>query len=182
MLFPSHFSYCIGIITTIIPKDWLCEPCQSKHVPTSPCKVNQDIGSWASKKHRAVKTAKVKFRHLDEVIRLSSQKASAVSKNVTFSLAPKSNPQTSPPKVLGKLPRNDEVHKKPMTNQHVSCSLAKSENFSSSLLPSLFFFSLQKERKFLLTLRIHVLKSANFKWMLNLMQLKCCALVLAPVK
>lgn len=140
MLFPSHFSYCIGIITTIIPKDWLCEPCQSKHVPTSPCKVNQDIGSWASKKHRAVKTAKVKFRHLDEVIRLSSQKASAVSKNVTFSLAPKSNPQTSPPKVLGKLPRNDEVHKKPMTNQHVSCSLAKSENFSSSLLPSLFFF------------------------------------------
>ncbi|KHN17818.1 hypothetical protein glysoja_029126 [Glycine soja] len=125
MLFPSHFSYCIGIITTIIPKDWLCEPCQSKHVPTSPCKVNQDIGSWAFKKHRAVKTAKVKFRHLDEVIRLSSQKASAVSKNVTFSLAPKSNPQTSPPKVLGKLPRNDEVHKKPMTNQHVSCSLAK---------------------------------------------------------
>ncbi|KAG4390011.1 hypothetical protein AAZX31_06G192800 [Glycine max] len=118
-------AYCIGIITTIIPKDWLCEPCQSKHVPTSPCKVNQDIGSWASKKHRAVKTAKVKFRHLDEVIRLSSQKASAVSKNVTFSLAPKSNPQTSPPKVLGKLPRNDEVHKKPMTNQHVSCSLAK---------------------------------------------------------
>ncbi|RDY05096.1 hypothetical protein CR513_11091, partial [Mucuna pruriens] len=136
--------YCMQINTLIIPKDWLCESCQSECVATSPCKVNQDIGMSASKRQRAVKTGKVRFLHEDEVIRLSSgnitlkpvpanctlpttRKASVGSKNVISkipSLIPKSNPRIPPPKVLGKLSRN-EVHKQPMTNQHASCSLSK---------------------------------------------------------
>ncbi|CAJ1975421.1 unnamed protein product [Sphenostylis stenocarpa] len=127
MLFPSHFSRCIQISTTIIPKDWLCETCQSKHDSTSPHKVSQDVGSMSSKRQQSVKRGKVKYLDLDEVIRLSSWKASSGSKNFISkipSLTPKSNPPISPPKVHGKLPpRNDEVHKKPMTNQHASFSL-----------------------------------------------------------
>ncbi|QCE13987.1 hypothetical protein DEO72_LG11g985 [Vigna unguiculata] len=128
MLYPSHFSYCVQINTTIIPKDWLCETCQSKHDSTSPYKVNQDVSSWACKRKPSVKRAKVKYLDLDEVIRLSSGRTSAGSKNVISkipSLTPKPNPPILPPKVLGKLPRNDEVHKRPMTNQHASCSLFK---------------------------------------------------------
>jgi len=83
MLYPSHFSYCIQTNTTIIPEDWLCEICQSKHDSTAPRKVNQVVGSWASsKRNRSVRGGKVKYLDLDEVIRLSSGKASAVSKNV----------------------------------------------------------------------------------------------------
>ncbi|XP_052733150.1 uncharacterized protein LOC108330054 isoform X5 [Vigna angularis] len=120
--------YCIQINTTIIPKDWLCETCQPKHDSTSPRKVNQDVGSCASKRKQYVKRAKVKYLDLDEVIRLSSAKASGGSKNVISkipSLTAKSIPPILPPKVLGKLPRNNEVHKKTMTNQHDSCSLFK---------------------------------------------------------
>ncbi|KAK7411344.1 hypothetical protein VNO78_02777 [Psophocarpus tetragonolobus] len=134
--FPSHYSFCMPIITTTIPKDWLCEPCQSKHVTPSPRTVNQDIGSWASKKQRAVKTGKVKFLDLDEVIRLSSEMPSAGSKNV-MSKTPKSNVPISPPNVFGKLPKNDEVHKKPKTNKH-ACSLLKGpkkECIGENLLP-----------------------------------------------
>ncbi|KAK8465857.1 hypothetical protein PHAVU_009G191900 [Phaseolus vulgaris] len=121
-------AYCIQINTTIIPEDWLCETCQSKHDSTSQRKVNQVVGSWASKRKPSVRGGKVKYLDLDEVIRLSSGKASAVSKNVIPkipSLSPKANLPILPPKVLGKLPRNDEVRKKPMTNQHASCSLFK---------------------------------------------------------
>ncbi|TKY73309.1 Remodeling and spacing factor 1 [Spatholobus suberectus] len=121
-------AYCMRVIARKIPKDWLCEPCQSKGVSNSLRKVNQDIGLRASKMQRAVKTGKVKFLHEDEVIRLSSGKASVGSKNVISKIpsqTPKSNPPISPPKALGKLPRNEEVHKKPMTNQHASCSLSK---------------------------------------------------------
>ncbi|XP_027902752.1 uncharacterized protein LOC114162934 isoform X3 [Vigna unguiculata] len=121
-------AYCVQINTTIIPKDWLCETCQSKHDSTSPYKVNQDVSSWACKRKPSVKRAKVKYLDLDEVIRLSSGRTSAGSKNVISkipSLTPKPNPPILPPKVLGKLPRNDEVHKRPMTNQHASCSLFK---------------------------------------------------------
>ncbi|XP_022635177.1 uncharacterized protein LOC106757527 isoform X3 [Vigna radiata var. radiata] len=121
-------AYCIQINTTIIPKDWLCETCQPKHDSTSPHKVNQEFSSWASKRKPSVKRAKVKYLDLDEVIRLSSAKASGGSKNVISkipSLTAKSNPPILPPKVLGKLPRNNEVLKKTMTNQHDSCSLFK---------------------------------------------------------
>jgi len=135
MLYPSHFSYCIQTNTTIIPEDWLCEICQSKHDSTAPRKVNQVVGSWASsKRNRSVRGGKVKYLDLDEVIRLSSGKASAVSKNV-ISKIPSQSPNSNPPKVLGKLPRNNEVRKKPLTNQHASCSLFKGGNFSPSLLP-----------------------------------------------
>ncbi|TKY73311.1 hypothetical protein E2542_SST02063 [Spatholobus suberectus] len=133
------------INTMIIPKDWVCEACQSMGISTSPPKENQKVGSWASRRQQAVKTGKVKFLNEDEVIRLSSgnftlkpipancnllttRKASVGSKNVISkipSLTPKSNPRISPPKVLEKLPRNDEVHKNPMNNQHASCSLSK---------------------------------------------------------
>ncbi|RDX80489.1 hypothetical protein CR513_38950, partial [Mucuna pruriens] len=123
-------AYCMRNNTIIDPKDWLCEPCQSKHVSvstsTAPRRVNQDIGSWPFKRQRAVKTGKVKFLDEDEVIRLSSRKAYVGSKNVISKVPfPKSNPRISPPIVLGKLPRNDEAHKKPMTNHHASCSLSK---------------------------------------------------------
>lgn len=97
----------------------------------------------------------MKYLDLDEVIRLSSGKASAVSKNVIPkipSLSPKANLPILPPKVLGKLPRNDEVRKKPMTNQHASCSLFKGGNFCSSLLSRLFF----------LMFMVHVLQSTKF--------------------
>jgi len=155
MLYPSHFSYCVQINTTIIPKDWLCETCQSKHDSTSPYKVNQDVSSWACKRKPSVKRAKVKYLDLDEVIRLSSGRTSAGSKNVISkipSLTPKPNPPILPPKVLGKLPRNDEVHKRPMTNQHASCSLFKGRNFPPFLLPCLFF----------LAFMVHVLESTKF--------------------
>ncbi|TKY73310.1 hypothetical protein E2542_SST02062 [Spatholobus suberectus] len=116
------------INTMIIPRDWVCEACHSKGVSTSPRKVNQNIGSWVSRRQQAVKTGKVKFLPEDEVIRLSFRKACVGSKNVISkipSLTPKSNPHISPPKVRGKPPRNNEIHKKPMTNQHASCSLSK---------------------------------------------------------
>lgn len=153
--YPSHFSYCIQINTTIIPKDWLCETCQPKHDSTSPHKVNQEFSAWASKRKPSVKRAKVKYLDLDEVIRLSSAKASGGSKNVISkipSLTAKSNPPILPPKVLGKLPRNNEVLKKTMTNQHDSCSLFKGGNFSPSLLPCLFF----------LAFMVHVHESTKF--------------------
>ncbi|XP_020236393.1 uncharacterized protein LOC109815968 isoform X2 [Cajanus cajan] len=120
--------YCMRINTLEIPEYWLCESCQSKGVSNSPPRVNQDIGQWASKMQRAVRTRKVKFLHEDEVIKLSSGKAFVGSKNVISkipSLPPKPNPPISSPKLLGKLPRNDEVQKKRMTNQHASCSLTK---------------------------------------------------------
>ncbi|KAK7411345.1 hypothetical protein VNO78_02778 [Psophocarpus tetragonolobus] len=128
MLFPSHFSYCMRFNTLIIPKDWLCEPCKSKDVSTSLCKVNQSIGSSSSKRQLAVKTGKVKFLDIEEVIRLSSGKASVISKIVISKIpspTPKYNPCVSPPKVLGNFSIN-EVQKKPMTNQHASCSFPKS--------------------------------------------------------
>ncbi|KAK7304686.1 hypothetical protein VNO77_42572 [Canavalia gladiata] len=138
--------YCMRIFLSKVPEDWLCESCQSEHVTTTTCKVNHDIGLHASKRLRAVKTGKVKFLHEDEVVKLSlgnfsmkpilanstfltNQKAFVGSKNVISnippSLTPKSNPPISPPNVLGKLPRNGGVQKKPMTNQHASCPLSK---------------------------------------------------------
>jgi len=155
MLYPSHFSYCIQTNTTIIPEHWRCETCQSKHDSTSPRKVNQVVGSWASKRNPSVRRGKVKYLDLDEVIRLSSGKASTVSKNVISKIpsqSPNSNPPILPPKVLGKLPRNDDVRQKPLTNQHASCSLFKGGSFSPSLLPCLFF----------LTFMVHVLESTKF--------------------
>ncbi|KAL5191509.1 hypothetical protein HKD37_04G010778 [Glycine soja] len=129
-------SYCMRFNTLIVPIDWICEPCKSKDVSTSPHEVNQGIGLRASKMRRPVKTGKVKFLPEDEVIRLYSgnfplattRKTSVGSKNVVSKIpsqTPKPYPCISPPKVLGKLPRNDEVHKKSMTNQHASCSLSK---------------------------------------------------------
>ncbi|XP_027339494.1 uncharacterized protein LOC113853193 [Abrus precatorius] len=137
--------YCMRINVLKLPEYWLCESCQAKHVTISPCKVNQDIDSQASKRLRAVTTGKVKFLHEDEVIKLSSvqfsmkpitanstlltaRKASVGSKNIISkipSLAPKLNPCITPPKVLGKRPRDGGAHKKLMTSQHASYSLTK---------------------------------------------------------
>jgi len=55
-------------------------------------------------------------------------------KNVICKI-PSQSPNSNPHKVLGKRPRNDEVRKKPLTNQHASWSLFKGGNFSPSLLP-----------------------------------------------
>ncbi|KAG4392533.1 hypothetical protein GLYMA_04G163100v4 [Glycine max] len=129
-------SYCMRFNTLIVPIDWICEPCKSKDVSTSPHEVNQGIGLRASKMRQPVKTGKVKFLPEDEVLRLYSgnfplattRKTSVGSKNVVSKIpsqTPKPYPCISPPKVLGKLSRNDEVHKKSMTNQHASCSLSK---------------------------------------------------------
>ncbi|CAJ1975420.1 unnamed protein product [Sphenostylis stenocarpa] len=106
-------------------------------VSTSPRKVNQGVSSRASEMHQTGKTAIVKSLSEDEVIRLSSgrpsctlptiRKASVGSKNDSSSvssLIPNSNPRDSSTKVLGKHPRNDEIHNKPMTSKHASCSLS----------------------------------------------------------
>ncbi|BAT79689.1 hypothetical protein VIGAN_02261000 [Vigna angularis var. angularis] len=88
---------------------WVCEPCGSKCVSTSPLKEDQGIGSRASKMYQRNKTAKVKLLTGDEVIRLSSGASHPVSST----------------NVLGKHQRNDEIHKKTMTSKHASCSLSK---------------------------------------------------------
>ncbi|WVZ21669.1 hypothetical protein V8G54_008991 [Vigna mungo] len=85
---------------------WVCEPCGSKCVSTSPLKEDQGIGSRVSKMYQTGKTAKVKSLTKDEVIRLSSGASHPVSYTT----------------VLGKHRRNDEIHKKTMTS---TCSLSK---------------------------------------------------------
>lgn len=122
--------YCMQSYARIIPKDWICEPCQSKGGSNSLRKANHDMGSRDFKKRQAVTTGKVKFLHEDEVIRLSSGKPSVGTKKVISriwkaSLTPNSNPPISSSQVFRKLPRNDEVNKKPMTNQHASFSSSK---------------------------------------------------------
>ncbi|KAL2340702.1 hypothetical protein Fmac_008642 [Flemingia macrophylla] len=118
--------YCMRVNTLLIPEYWLCEPCQSKCASDSPNKANQNIGPRTSKMQQPVKTGKVKFLHEDEVIRLSSGKASVESKNVSKipSLTTKPNPPVSSAKLIGNLPRNDEIQKS-MTNQHASFLLTK---------------------------------------------------------
>lgn len=138
MLFSNYFSYCTKFHTLIIPEYWVCEPCGSKCVSTSPLKEDRGIGSRASKMYQTSKTAKVKSLTKDEVIRLSSGASHPVSSTI----------------VLGKHRRNDEIHKKTMTSKHASCSLSKGENFSPPLLSSPFFY-------FLLTFMIHVLILRN---------------------
>ncbi|XP_017422236.1 uncharacterized protein LOC108331807 [Vigna angularis] len=102
-------AYCTKFHTLIIPEYWVCEPCGSKCVSTSPLKEDQGIGSRASKMYQRNKTAKVKLLTGDEVIRLSSGASHPVSST----------------NVLGKHQRNDEIHKKTMTSKHASCSLSK---------------------------------------------------------
>lgn len=104
MLFPPHFSYCMRFNTLIVPIDWICEPCKSKDVSTSPRKVYQDIGLRASKMRWPVETGRVKFLTENEVMRLSSAnfplpttRKTVGSKNVSKipSLTPKSYPSIS---------------------------------------------------------------------------------------
>ncbi|XP_014495103.2 uncharacterized protein LOC106757036 [Vigna radiata var. radiata] len=102
-------AYCTKFHTLIIPEYWVCEPCGSKCVSTSPLKEDRGIGSRASKMYQTSKTAKVKSLTKDEVIRLSSGASHPVSSTI----------------VLGKHRRNDEIHKKTMTSKHASCSLSK---------------------------------------------------------
>ncbi|KAG5148948.1 hypothetical protein JHK82_015829 [Glycine max] len=90
--------------TLIVPIDWICEPCKSKDVSTSPRKVYQDIGLRASKMRWPVETGRVKFLTENEVMRLSSAnfplpttRKTVGSKNVSKipSLTPKSYPSIS---------------------------------------------------------------------------------------
>ena len=104
MLFALLFSYCMQFNTLIVPIDWICEPCKSKDVSTSPRKVYQDIGLRASKMRWPVETGRVKFLTENEVMRLSSAnfplpttRKTVGSKNVSKipSLTPKSYPSIS---------------------------------------------------------------------------------------
>ncbi|KAL3016078.1 hypothetical protein AAZX31_06G193000, partial [Glycine max] len=100
----SEHSYCMQFNTLIVPIDWICEPCKSKDVSTSPRKVYQDIGLRASKMRWPVETGRVKFLTENEVMRLSSAnfplpttRKTVGSKNVSKipSLTPKSYPSIS---------------------------------------------------------------------------------------
>ncbi|MED6209132.1 hypothetical protein PIB30_051773, partial [Stylosanthes scabra] len=127
-----------------IPKQWICDSCQSKGDTPSPCKVNHSPEWEAPKRKRSPPTPKVKFLPPDEVMKLPpgnlspkpipakfsllvTRKTYTKSRNVISkspSLAPKSNHSNSPI-ALKKPPRNIGVSKNPVTHQHASDLISK---------------------------------------------------------